>query len=72
MEWRTIDPLGKFEAEGHREFLIMDEFGSIHVGFNVFDYYDSKYWCPIPKIPLADPVITNDAWVSLALKDING
>lgn len=69
MEWRPIDPFGDFDAEGHPQYLTMDEFGSVHIGFNVFDYYDSKYWCPMPKMPMAAPVITNDACIVGLLKD---
>jgi len=69
MEWRPINPFGEFEAKGHNEFLIKGECGNVYVGFNVFDYYDSKYWCPMPKMPMAAPVITNDACIVGLLKD---
>lgn len=58
-EWKKIDPFGEFEAKGIKTFLTLDEHGDTYLGLHVFDYYDSMYWHPLPKMPLKEQVITN-------------
>lgn len=50
-------------------FLIMDEYGCINLGHNCFDYYDSEYWSPLPKLPLSDAFITNDDGIKILLSN---
>ena len=50
MEWNPIDLLGELEASDHHIFLLMDEYMNVYVGSTPFEYYDAKYWCPMPKI----------------------
>jgi len=69
MEWKPIDPLGDFEAKRQEEFLLKDENGFIHTGFTARDYYDAKYWFPMPLVPYHDVIITNDACIPFLLKD---
>lgn len=64
--WRKIDKFGEMPKE--KSFLLMDEYGSVYTGSTAFDYYDAEYWHPMPKVPMPT-CITNDAWVSLALRD---
>jgi len=47
-------------------FLLADKWGHISIGLTAFDYYDSEYWFPIPKLPFSDATITNDNWVNLS------
>lgn len=60
-EWIKIN-IGKDDVP-KGDFLISDEYGFISIGHNAFDYYDAKYWFPIPKYPLDEPVITNDTCI---------
>ena len=66
MEWIKVDLSSDF-AFNESSFLVMDEYGVISLGFTPFDYYDSEYWCPLPRMPLNEGVITNDEWISRAL-----
>ena len=65
-EWIKVDKLGLKPKD--EEFLLSDEFGNVHVGSTAFDYYDAEYWFPMPKYPMKEPMITNDAWVNLLHK----
>lgn len=69
-EWIKVNLTDEVIPKG--EFLISDGPDSgVFVGFTARDYYDAAYWFPMPKFPFADKIITNDAWVSLALNKEN-
>ena len=65
--WIKVDHVGKYPCKDMEEFLVMDEDGDVFVGCTPFDYYDAKYWFPMPEIPM-DGVITNDDWVTTLAK----
>jgi len=46
-------------------FLLSDEYGNVYVGSTSFDFYDAKFWFPMPKYPFSHVTITNDEWVNL-------
>ena len=61
--WLKIDKFGPFMPL-ITPFLLMDEYGSINVGFTAFDYYDAEYWHPLPEMPKDNNgIITNDAFI---------
>lgn len=61
-EWIKVNKFGEMPAES--PYLLMDEYGSVSVGFTAFDYYDAKYWCPMPRLPFTLRKVMNDAWIS--------
>lgn len=65
-EWIKVDKFGDPPKE--KQFLLSDEYGYVYTGSTAFDYYDAEYWLPMPKFPIAKPVITNDHWVTLLAK----
>lgn len=67
MEWIKVNPLTDDVPKG--EFLMSDGDGSVFVGSTAFDYYDAKYWFPMPKFPIENKMITHDEWVTLACKN---
>lgn len=66
-EWIKISC--QSDMPNQRPFLLLDEHGSVHVGYTAFDFYDSDYWYPMPKFPSTEGIITNDQCISLLLKD---
>ncbi len=64
-EWIKID----FENDDvpSPPFFLSGEFENVYVGFTAFDYYDAKYWFPIPKYPFHDVIITNDLCIPALL-----
>lgn len=50
-----------------KQFLLSDEYGFVYVGSTCFDFYDAKFWFPMPKYPIGQPYITNDKCISLLL-----
>ncbi len=68
-EWIEIVP--EKDEIPNAPFLLSNEYGNVYVGFTAFDYYDAKYWFPMPKYPLSKPTITNDLCVSLLMKTIS-
>lgn len=68
MFWIKIDKFGEMPIES--PFLLRDEGGCVYVGLTAFDYYDAEYWFPMPILPNPPiAIITNDAWVHLALRE---
>lgn len=51
LRWLKIDKNGSFDAEIYPEFLLQDEYGFVYVGSTCFDYYEAKYWFPLPLLP---------------------
>jgi hypothetical protein len=60
-EWIKINP--EIDDIPEAPFLISDEYGNVSVGSISYDYYDAKYWYPMPKYPMEEEIITNDEWV---------
>ncbi len=50
-EWKLIDPSGEFEAEGYENFLIIDDDEFMSIADSAREYYQAKYWLPVPKRP---------------------
>ena len=67
-EWIEIHPTNSKFPEGPT-FLLMNEFEHVYVGCTAFDFYDAKYWFPMPKIPMNKGIITNDEWITLAAQN---
>lgn len=61
MQWIAISNSSEYPIE--QPFLLMDEYENVYVGSTSFDFYDAKYWCPMPTLPMKG-VITNDDWVN--------
>ncbi len=68
MYWIKVDKFGDMPIE--KPFLLRDDHGMVCEGSTPFDYYDAEYWFPMPSLPM-NGYITNDDWVSIALKDLS-
>lgn len=66
LEWIEIDPFN--DSVPNTPFFLSDDYGTIYVGSTAFDFYDAKYWFPIPSYPMSKGVITNDKCITAMAK----